>query len=89
VKPGTLFCCLNEASHAYLEAWDEHGKDQSERFFSTQGTGYLLKQPVMPAMLTSDHDIVRMDCLCYLMERIDWTSIMEETEPEIVPVQTS
>ena len=27
-------------------------------------------RPVMPAMLTTDCDIIRMDCLCYLMERL-------------------
>ena len=27
-------------------------------------------RPVMPAMLTTDCDIIRMDCLCYLMERV-------------------
>ena len=28
---------------------------------------------MMPAMLTLDENIIRQDCLCYLMERMDMT----------------
>jgi len=27
--------------------------------------------PVMPSMLTRKLDVIRADCLCYLMERLD------------------
>ena len=29
----------------------------------------------MPAMLTLDQHIIRMDCLCYMMERLDWQHV--------------
>ncbi|MFZ3041956.1 MAG: hypothetical protein WA108_09235 [Thiobacillus sp.] len=29
-----------------------------------------LRKPLMPAMLTRDEQVIRQDCLCYLMERI-------------------
>jgi hypothetical protein len=89
ISAGTPFCMLGNNGDAYLEAWDEHGKNQAERFFSRQGREYQLKIPVMPAMLTDDVDIIRMDCLCYLMERVDWKAIIDETEPAKISVQTS
>jgi succinylglutamate desuccinylase len=89
IPAGTPFCRLGKSGDGFLEAWDEHGKNQAERFFTREGREYRLKVPVMPAMLTDDVDIIRMDCLCYLMERVDWKSIIEETETTDIPVQTS
>ena len=30
---------------------------------------YFRRVPVMPSMLTCDPEVIRQDCLCYLMER--------------------
>ncbi len=89
IASGVRFCRIKEGSDAFLEAWDEHGKDQSAEFFTRDGEDYRLAAPVMPAMLTDDANIIRMDCLCYLMERIDWKSIHEKPETENIQVQTS
>jgi hypothetical protein len=53
-----------------LEARDEAGRDVSRVFFDTQGGRLRLARPAMPAMLTLDEQVVRQDCLCYLMERV-------------------
>ncbi|GBE08928.1 MAG TPA: peptidase M14 [Gammaproteobacteria bacterium] len=89
IASGERFCRIKEGSDAFLEAWDKHGKDRSAEFFTRDGEDYKLTVPVMPAMLTDDANIIRMDCLCYLMERIDWKSIKEKPENENIPVQTS
>jgi len=89
IASGVRFCRIKGGTDAFLEAWDEHGKDQSADFFIRDGEDYNLKLPVMPVMLTDDANIVRMDCLCYLMERIDWKSIQENFETEKILVQTS
>ena len=48
----------------------EDGEEKSERYFQIENGEIKLKVAAMPSMLTLDTDIVRQDCLCYLMERI-------------------
>ena len=57
------------AEDVLLEAWDEHGENQGSRFFEASGGVLRTRRAVMPAMLTKNVDVVRQDCLCYLMER--------------------
>ncbi len=89
IASGECFCRVKKESDAHLEAWDEHGKDRAEEYFFRDGEDYKFKLPVMPAMLTDDTSIIRMDCLCYLMERIDWNSLDTDSEPEETQVQVS
>ena len=55
---------------AYLSAVSEDGEEKGDRYFQIEDGEIILKRPVMPSMLTLNTDIVRQDCLCYLMERI-------------------
>jgi succinylglutamate desuccinylase len=89
VPEGKVFCRIKEGSDAFLEAWDEHGKDRSSEFFTRDGEEYKLKVPVMPSMLTDNEHVIRIDCLCYLMERIDWKLMQDEPVPDDTSVQTS
>jgi len=89
VPEGTPICRVKDDSDAFLEAWDEHGKDQSAYFFMRHEGEYKLRVPVMPAMLTDNANVIRIDCLCYLMERIDWKSIQNDSITEEIPIQTS
>ncbi|MEZ5448791.1 MAG: hypothetical protein R3E95_03470 [Thiolinea sp.] len=54
----------------HLQAWDEDDRDVSEQFFTRHEQAIVLKQPMMPAMLTLDETVIRQDCLCYLMQRL-------------------
>jgi succinylglutamate desuccinylase len=54
-----------------IEVRDEGGSDRTERFFYLERGEIKVRLPVMPSMLTTDHRVVRQDCLCYLMERFD------------------
>jgi succinylglutamate desuccinylase len=58
-----------KTTRAYLSALSEEGEEQSDRYFQIQNGKIILKVPVMPSMLSLNTDIVRQDCLCYLMER--------------------
>ncbi len=49
---------------------DEQGKEVSARYFEVNDGWIQLRKPVMPSMLTLDREIIRQDCLCYLMERL-------------------
>jgi hypothetical protein len=53
-----------------VEAKDENGEDVSERFFELKGNELMFKRPTMPSMMTLNERVIKQDCLCYLMERL-------------------
>jgi len=53
-----------------LEVRDENGKDVTGLYFALEDGEIKLRTPVMPSMLTTNHQVIRQDCLCYLMERM-------------------
>ena len=67
---GTRVAELVTARRHPLEVWSEDGRRVTEEFFETHGTELRLKRAVTPAMLTLDEEAIRLDCLCYLMQRI-------------------
>ncbi len=69
---GTVLARVRPGSAARLVAWDEAGRDASERFLERRKGEIRLRRPATPAMFTSQEDIIRLDCLGYLMERLPW-----------------
>lgn len=59
-----------QSSSGRLEAWNEEGDEVADRFFETIDNRLYTRLPVMPSMLTLDEEVIRQDCLCYLMERL-------------------
>jgi len=49
---------------------DEDGSEVAERYFEIRGGELRTRHPVMPSMLTLNEQVIRQDCLCYLMERL-------------------
>lgn len=70
VPTGTAIGKVNQAEALPLEARDEHGDDVSERFFELRNQELLFKRPTMPSMMTLNERVIKQDCLCYLMERL-------------------
>jgi succinylglutamate desuccinylase len=71
IQPGTPLARVHHDRAMPLCAHNEFGKDVSERYFDIRN-GYLCNTiPVMPSMMTLDVEVVKQDCLCYLMERLD------------------
>lgn len=68
---GTLFAHVRAGSDARFEARDDKGKERFDDFFTIEGDEIRLKKTMMPAMITLDERVIRQDCFCYLMERID------------------
>jgi succinylglutamate desuccinylase len=66
---GTSLGRVNLDSGLGLEVYDEQGREVSQHYFVLDGGELLLRDPVIPSMLTRDKTVVRQDCLCYLMER--------------------
>lgn len=50
---------------------DIDGSDARARFLQQQDGELRTRVPVMPSMLTRDERVIRQDCLCYFMERLD------------------
>ena len=51
-----------------MRVFNEHDEDLTGRFFYKQGEEIRLVRDAIPSMVTPDYDIIRQDCLCYLME---------------------
>jgi len=69
LPPGTSLATTTRPDTA-LRAVDTEGVDRTDHWFYRDGNRLLLQRPAMPAMLTTDVEAVRQDCLCYLMERM-------------------
>ena len=54
----------------HLAAFSDDNEDVGGDIFYIADDKILLKYPMMPAMLTLDENVIRQDCLCYMMERM-------------------
>ena len=72
---GTVLGSLKPNSDAQLQACSEAGIDISREFFNNHNNQINLEKAIMPAMLTLNEEVIRQDCLCYLMERLDLSSV--------------
>ena len=70
LKPGTSLAEVGHDDRLLLQAWDEQKQNVADRFFSVSNGQLVTKVPLMPSMLTLQTEIIRQDCLCYLMERL-------------------
>ncbi len=66
---GTVLARVGPGCDACLDVRDETGRDVAARFFTVEDAELRFRVPVMPSMLTLDAQVIRQDCLCYLMER--------------------
>lgn len=67
---GTSFGTLGRGVDARFEIVDGGGGEIGH-VFDYAGGEIRLSEAAIPAMLTRDQNAVRLDCLCYLMQRID------------------
>jgi hypothetical protein len=68
---GTVLGQVRDGFGTGLVAVDEDGREVTDRYFAVEAGQLTLVRPAMPSMLTLDERVVRQDCLCYLMERLD------------------
>lgn len=71
LEPGTRLGLVSDTNLMPLRALNETGQDISGYYFEVKAGELIIRRPVMPAMLTRDILIIRQDCLCYLMERLE------------------
>ena len=72
LSAGTILAHTNCDDTVYLKAFNEEGRDVAGDYFSCKKGLLRFSVPLMPSMLTLDERIIRQDCLCYLMERLDF-----------------
>ncbi len=73
---GSLLGHITSNETQPLLAYDEAGNEVSERYFNVEGGELRLQRAVMPSMLTLDERVIRQDCFCYLMERLNYRQQM-------------
>lgn len=70
VPAGTALGRVSINGQLPVEARDENGEDVSERYFELRNSELMFKRSTMPSMMTLNERVIRQDCLCYLMERL-------------------
>ncbi len=65
-----------------LQAWDEQGREIAADYFDVHEGEIITRTPVMPSMLSLDREIIRQDCLCYLMERLQLPQAEHQAQRE-------
>jgi hypothetical protein len=67
----TLFGWMRDRHKHRLWVSDEQGREVADRYFAYVGNEIRSRLPFMPSMFTVDAAAIRLDCLGYVMERMD------------------
>lgn len=81
---GTLLAKINAPDKASLSIVDEQGRDVAGQFVRMTKMEMRTARPVTPSMLTCKPEIVRQDCLGYLMETVS----LNAPKPPTASMQT-
>lgn len=68
-----------------LRVTGHDGRDVTDEYLRIHGGKVRTRRPLMPAMLTHNPHIIRSDCLCYFMERVDRAPRPVLDEPAELP----
>ena len=78
ISAGTILGHADCGDSACLQAINEEGEDVVAQYFSCEKGVLRFSVPLMPSMITLDEQIIRQDCLCYLMERLDYHKLKQQ-----------
>lgn len=70
LAPHTIFARVKSGLSRPLQVVNEQGEHVFEKYFQIEDGHITTKTNLMPSMLTTEEDIIRKDCLCYIMERM-------------------
>lgn len=73
IKAGQSLAFLNDGATLPLEALDNDGRDITANLFNISGGELVAVRPIIPSMATTNADVIRQDCLFYVMEEIELT----------------
>jgi succinylglutamate desuccinylase len=66
---GSLIADCPAAQVQPLDVRDEQDRQVADQYFTLEDGCLITRVPVMPSMLSCNPEVIRQDCLCYLMER--------------------
>lgn len=66
---GTVIGQVADGVDRPFDVRDESGREVSDEYFNINTHDIEVRKDVVPAMITLNREIIRQDCLCYLMER--------------------
>jgi succinylglutamate desuccinylase len=72
LRAGTRLARVAAGCQQPLLVLDEDGSEVTQRYFEIRSGELRTRRPVMPSMLTLNEQVIRQDCLCYLMERLGY-----------------
>ena len=70
LSAGTPLGWLRDGAVLQLEVRDDNDLDVQDRYFAVTDGCLVAARPFMPSMFTLDKQVIRQDCLGYLMERL-------------------
>ncbi|VAX01281.1 Uncharacterized protein Clim_1224 [hydrothermal vent metagenome] len=71
IHPNSRFAKIKSTDNRQLLAYNDDGLDVTEKYFYIKDGYISTRISIIPAMLTQNIDIIKNDCLCYLMTQID------------------
>ncbi len=80
LEPGTCLARVRNGNQRCLDVQHVDGRQVYSDYFRVIGSDLQAARAVMPAMLTTDRDIISLDCLCYLMERLPQSELKNELD---------
>lgn len=80
LEPGTRLARVRNGDQRCLDVQHVDGRQVYTDYFVVSGGELEAVKPVMPAMLTTNRDIISLDCLCYLMERLPQSELKQQRE---------
>lgn len=69
LQPGESLATLGRQLEECFVVNDQSGRDVTDHFLACTSQQLRLNRPAMPSMFTRNLDVIRQDCLGYLMER--------------------
>ena len=70
ISADTCFGSTSSSRKSGFNVFNENGTEVSDQYFYISNQEIKTTKPIIPAMLTLDEEVIKQDCLCYLMERI-------------------
>jgi succinylglutamate desuccinylase len=80
LEPGTCLARVRNGDQQCLDVQHVDGRQVYTDYFMVTGSDLQAAKAVMPAMLTTNRDIISLDCLCYLMERLPQSELENQRE---------
>jgi succinylglutamate desuccinylase len=74
--PGTEFALSRGPAGPMPLVLDVAHRDVTAMYFANEGGHVRLRRAVIPAMYTTDPAVIRQDCLCYFMVRMDPRTVL-------------